>query len=83
MFLKLAGVRVRVQLCTRGRRYLAKVWVVYWRCLVGDCIRRSGDCWGLQLKGGTEGQDVVTGLGGIVVDNRLEIHDKVVLLYIL
>ena len=32
MFLKLAEVRVRVQSCTRGRRCLAKVWVVYWGC---------------------------------------------------
>ena len=53
------------------------------RCSVGDCVRGSGDREGLQLRDGTEGQDVATGLGGIVVDNRLRIHDRVVLLYIL
>ena len=31
-FLKLAGVGVRVQSCAQGRRCLAKVQVVYWRC---------------------------------------------------
>ena len=32
MFPKLVGVGVRVQSCARGRRCLAKVQMVYWRC---------------------------------------------------
>ena len=53
------------------------------RCSVRDCVRGSGDRWGLQLRGGTEGQDVATGLGCIVVDNKLGIHNRGSTTYIL
>ena len=88
-----AGVRVRVWSCAQDKRCLAKVWVVYLRCtkaktkgawsgIVSEGVETTRVC-SSEMGQRVRTQDVVTGLGGIVVNNGLRIQDRGSTTYIL